>query len=85
MVILVKTVRCFDYLFADIINMQNFTTVGHTVSSFMCNTAFMITMRQEQGGVFYDAQWTFVTTHLQAFNVDNDTYSGGLFFLSTHA
>ena len=85
MVNIVKTVRYFDYLFAESVTMQNLTAVGHTISSYMCYTPFTIMMRQEQGGIVYDAQWTFVNTHLQAFNVDNATYSDGLFLFSTHA
>ena len=65
--------------------MQNMTAVGHTSSSYMCNTPFTVTLRTEQGGIFYESQWKFINIHLQAFSVDNETYSEGLFLLSTHA
>ena len=58
--------------------MSNITAVGHASSSYACGSPFMVTLKTEQGGVFYYSQWTFVTTHLQAFGVTNGTYSEGL-------
>ena len=68
----------FVHFFTANVSMVQFVEVGHTDSSFMCYSLPMVKFSTEQGGVEYRADWHFTALHLQAFGVENNSYSQGL-------
>ena len=57
--------------------MESFLEVGHTATSYVCHSLQTVRFSTEEGGFSYRADWRITDIHLQAFNVQNNTYSQG--------
>ena len=51
--------------------------VGHREKSYMCHSSQLIKFKTVVGNVTYEAVWNMFDSQIQAFDVENNTYSEG--------
>ena len=66
----------YCFLLTENVSMEAFQIVGHTNASYMCHS-LTFHFKTEQYGFIYRADWRMRDFHVQAFNLENNTYSLG--------
>ena len=57
--------------------MESKLDVGHSDMAYLCHNPPTAHFSKDVNNISYAADWKFASIHLQAFDLDNNTYSAG--------